>query len=191
MVCYPTQMMNQRMEYWQQDKFKESCGFCPHINPNTQDTYQYQAEAGNSGRSPFLNVGASYDVYFDKTSWMALPQQIRKVLLILKLIMNLDYVMLVIHMKMNVHFCPTPLVRCTSNLGACDSWATWILFSKTVSKTMNSVTSINLECNFNNLRNMVLSNKNKLLDPFYMIEFPIINIEILNWVVVTGLILLK
>lgn len=30
MTSYPIQMLNQRMEYWNQDRLKESCGFCPH-----------------------------------------------------------------------------------------------------------------------------------------------------------------
>ena len=57
-VSYPIKTINQRMEYWCQDKFKDSCGFCPHRKMNCQTSYEFDS---NQGRSPFMNLGATYD----------------------------------------------------------------------------------------------------------------------------------
>ena len=51
-------MLNQRMEYWSQERFKDSCGFCPHRKMNCQTSYEINS---NQGRSPFMNIGATYD----------------------------------------------------------------------------------------------------------------------------------
>lgn len=56
MTTYPMQMLNQRLEYWRQDRLMESCGFCPHRKPNCQSTYETA-----TGRSPFMNLGSTYD----------------------------------------------------------------------------------------------------------------------------------
>ena len=66
MISYPIQTLNQRMEYWRQDRFKESCGFCLHRKPNVQTTYELGTS--NTGRSPFMNIGAPYDGDFGNES---------------------------------------------------------------------------------------------------------------------------
>ena len=58
MITYPIQVLNQRMEYWSQERFKDSCGFCPHRKMNCQTSYEFEK---NVGRSPFMNIGATYD----------------------------------------------------------------------------------------------------------------------------------
>lgn len=59
-TTYPMQMLNARLEYWKQEKLKDSCGFCPHRKPNVQTTYEYVG-GRNMGRSPWINPGATYD----------------------------------------------------------------------------------------------------------------------------------
>lgn len=41
----------------EQDRLMESCGFCPHHKPHCQSTYERQCD----GRSPFMNLGSTYD----------------------------------------------------------------------------------------------------------------------------------
>ena len=161
LISYPTQTLNQRMEYWKQDKFKESCGFCPHRKPNVQTTYELSGTK-NVGRSPFMNLGAPESGDFgnecviddDKITYGAIKV--------------------------------TPQTKKHSELGGKgeESLVPWANFdweisfwmrepvmcepldyysSRQGSKTMNNITSIDLEYNFNNLRNMILFNHYKML----------------------------
>ena len=166
MISYPIQMLNQRMEYWSQDRFKDSCGFCPHRKMNCQTSYEFD---NNMGRSPFMNLGATYDGDFGNEIVLG------------DIIWNMDgeynrqeteryrYTIPAqgeededeevethipwklckgsIRFKMREPVMVEPLDYYSSRNG---------------SKTMNNVVSIDLEYNFNNLRNMILFNRGKL-----------------------------
>lgn len=166
MTTYPMQMLNQRLEYWRQDRLMESCGFCPHRKPHCQTTYEK-----SQGRSPFMNIGSTYDGDFgnevvmgdvifkddkegnvkvtsEAITWKAPTGQ---------------------EGKEEDKSGKTPWVLCNGTI-------TFIMrepvmvepldyySSKNGSKTMNNITNVDLEYNFNNLRNMIQFNCGKLFE---------------------------
>lgn len=162
MISYPTQTLNQRMEYWQQDKFRESSNFAPHRKPNVQDTYCYLSEK-DKGRWPMMDLGSSYDGDFGN-----------------ECVLCDDHI---IFGKRTVEGITLPNEEAYGDdknksfkLSKVSQEITLTLrepvmcepldyySSRTGNKTMNNVTSIDLEYNFNNLRNMVIFNRAKLCD---------------------------
>lgn len=159
MISYPIQTLNQRMEYWKQDRFKESCGFCPHRKPNVQTTYELGDK--NTGRSPFMNIGAPYDgdfgnecviddnlIKLGKIDITKQTVQYSDVKGTTKALLPFGTFSQEITFWMREPVMSEPLDYYSSRQG---------------SKTMNNITSIDLEYNFNNLRNMILFNHYKML----------------------------
>ena len=163
LVSYPTQTLNQRMEYWQQDRFKDSTCFCPHRKPNVQTTYEY-VDGKNKGRWPFMDLGSSYDGDYgnecvideEKVSISAMKVEGIKG-------NNYDgtgspkklWYFAASKGTQTIQFTMREPVMCEP----LDYYS-----SRTGSRSMNNVTSIDLEYNFNNLRNMILFNHAKLLE---------------------------
>lgn len=160
LISYPIQTLNQRMEYWRQDKLKESCGFCPHRKPNVQTTYELGDK--NIGRSPFMNLGAPYDSDFGNECVID-DQKIKYEDMVANpqastyediggeaddTLLPFGTVDWEISFWMREPVMSEPLDYYSSRQG---------------SKTMNNITSIDLEYNFNNLRNMILFNHNEML----------------------------
>lgn len=160
LISYPTQTLNQRMEYWRQDKLKESCGFCPHRKPNVQTTYELGDR--NTGRSPFMNIGATYDGDYGNetvitpmdgytisewegtTDTVSVTEQVGGQPAKKEYYLPWSKINGTITMKMREPVMAEPLDYYSQRGG---------------SKTMNNITSIDLEYNFNNLRNMLLFNR--------------------------------
>ena len=156
-TSYPIKTLNPRMEYWCQDKFKDSCGFCPHRKMNCQTSYEFKA---NGGRSPFMNLGATYDGDFGNE------------VVIGDIIFNFDNTE---NAKPSEKYTVgeeqkfLPWKKCNGSITfrirepvmaePLDYFST-----REGSRTMNNVTSIDLEYNFNNLRNMILFNRGVLYD---------------------------
>ena len=159
MISYPIQTLNQRMEYWRQDKLKESCGFCPHRKPNVQTTYELGDK--NIGRSPFMNLGAPYDSDFGNECVID-DQKIKyEEMTVNEQEQNYDDVGGVTHSLMPFGTVDWEIkfwMREPVMSEPLDYYS-----SRQGSKTMNNITSIDLEYNFNNLRNMILFNHNEML----------------------------
>ena len=159
MISYPTQTLNQRMEYWQQDKFRESSNFAPHRKPNVQSTYCY-LKSKDRGRSPFLDLGSFFDGDFGNETVLTDG----KIAFSDKKLEKIEYptgdklagkAFAVTKVTQDITLTLREPVMCEP----LDYYS-----SRTGNKTMNNVTSIDLEYNFNNLRNMIIFNNAKLLE---------------------------
>ena len=163
MISYPTQTLNQRMEYWQQDKFRESSNFAPHRKSNVQDTNCYLS-GKDKGRWPMLDLGSSYDGDFgnetaivdghikfgDRTvEEIKLPKDGDIDAGEKEKAFKLSKVSQEITLTLREPVMCEPLDYYSSRTG---------------NKTMNNVTSIDLEYNFNNLRNMIIFNRAKMCE---------------------------
>lgn len=159
LISYPTQTLNQRMEYWQQDKFKDSSCFCPHRKPNVQTTYEY-IDGKNKGRWPFFDLGSTYDGDFGNETVLD-DDNIKITKPTLEAVNGAGWTS-----ESPVYFAATKgtqtitfKMREPVMCEPLDYYST-----RTGSRSMNNITSIDLEYNFNNLRNMILFNHAKLLE---------------------------
>lgn len=167
LISYPTQMLNQRMEYWKQDVLNESATFCPHKKPSVQTTYEY-ITGYNTARSPWINLGETVDGDFGNECIFGSSK--------------FENITKVDENKKYTDLDSTVAAIATTAPGYADGQkkvpflfvnGTWTFnmrepvlsepldyFSpKGLSKTMNNITNIDLEYNFNNLRNMFLFNR--------------------------------
>lgn len=163
LISYPTQMLNQRMEYWRQDVLNDSASFCPHKKPNVQTTYEYPT-GYNTGRSPWVNLGSSIDGDFgnesifgnSKFGEMTLTDNNKRY-------QDLDAAVGALQADENK-------AKKVPFLYVSGEWTFDMrepilsepldYFSpKGLSKTMNNITNIDLEYNFNDLRNMFIFNR--------------------------------
>lgn len=178
-ISYPIQTLNPRLEYWKQDRLRDSCGFCPHRKPNVQTTYEY-LNGNNTGRSPWMNPGSTYDGDCGNECG---PTDIKWKLEVTETTYG-----------ENGYAQPPPGTGApdlSGKSGPCLVSGTltfWMrepvlsepldyFAQKGASKTMNNVTDIDLEYNFNNLRNMFIFNRGaalsktpKLLDKLIILK---------------------
>lgn len=168
-ITYPIQTLNQRLEYINQEKLKDACNFCPHRKPNVQTTYEY-AGGKNSGRSPWLNPGTTYDGDCGNECG---PTNIEwKITTTKTTLANWG----------NVAIAADPNGKgaedktaskgpCTIN-GTLMFWMREPIISepleyfsqKGTTRTMNNLTDIDLEYNFNDLKNMFIFNRGAIAD---------------------------
>ena len=169
LICYPTQTLNQRMEYWKQDVLKESAPFCPHRKPNVQTTYEF-VEGANGARSPFVNIGSTYDGDFGNECLIDITSKFENITVDAAAKTYKDYGFVEKLGNGGDHEdcakkVPFRLVSGTMTFDMREPVMAEPLdyySTKGTSKTMNNISNIDLEYNFNNLRNMFIFNHTTL-----------------------------
>lgn len=178
-ISYPMQTLNQRMEYWSQERFKESCGFCPHRKPNCQTTYEQNY---SSGRSPYMNIGSTYDgdygneLIFGDITLDVKNEKNQAAAETYQTGIKQDSATncSCTPQVTGIHLCghgapkaPIPWKYCYGSISLsirepvmCEPLDYYS--SKNGSRTMNNIDTIDLEYNFNNLNNMILFNRGTL-----------------------------
>lgn len=165
-ISYPMQTLNPRLEYINQEKLRDACNFCPHRKPNVQTTYEY-AGGKNGGRSPWINPGTTYDGDCGNESG---PYNIKWSITTTNTeLKDWGYTKDLEH---------DDNIDKTTSKGPCKIKGTlsfWMrepvlaepldFFSqKGATRTMYNLTEIDLEYNFNNLRNMFIFNRGAIAD---------------------------